>query len=48
MGGYSTPRAPRGYATVFTPNVMSIHYVSRLLQFFLSGSTFVSLVHEYW
>ena len=29
-------------------DVMSIHYVSRLLQFFLSGSAFVSLAHEYW
>ena len=47
-GGAIVPRAPPGYATVFTPDVMSIHNVSRLLQFLLSGFTFVSLVHEYW
>ena len=46
-GGYCPPRPPR-YATVFTPGVMSIHNVSRLLQFLLSGFTFVSLVYEYW
>ena len=39
---------PPGFATVFTPDVMSNHCISPLLQFFLSGSTFVSLVHEYW
>ena len=48
MGGGIVPPRPLGYATVFTPDVMSIHYVSCLLQFFLSGLTFVSLVHEYW
>ena len=47
MGGYNHPTPP-GYAIVFTPDVMSIHCVSRLLQFFLGGSAFVSQVHEYW
>ena len=38
MGGETiVPRAPPGYATVFTPDVISIHNVSRLLQFLLSG-----------
>ena len=47
MGSYS-PLATPGYATVFTPDVMSIHDVSRLLQFFLSGFAFISLLHQYW
>ena len=46
--GAIVPRAPPGYATVFMPDVMSIHNVSGLLQFLLSDFTFVSLVHEYW
>ena len=44
MGGRAiVPRTPPpGYATVFTPDVMSIHNVSRLLQFLLSGFTFAA------
>ena len=48
MAGAIVPHAPPGYATVFTPDVMSIHNVIRLLQFLLSRFTFVSLVNEYW